>query len=136
MKAESFDLSRFVAPLKMGVAHRVAQCQRRRVGEFLKGPIPLSWLTPAAKLPGKALHVGLAIWFEHGRRKHFEFRLTAAVLRRFGIARKAGYRGLDSLERAGLIVARRQHGKNPVITLVTDCESQPIPTLEPRSNHE
>jgi hypothetical protein len=86
-------------------------------GEFLKGPIPLAWLSAAAKLPGKALHVGLAIWFEHGRRKNLEFRLTASVLKRFGIARKAGYRGLDALERTRLIVAQRRHGKNPVITL-------------------
>jgi hypothetical protein len=26
---------------------------------FLKGPIPLTWLSAAARLPGKALHVGL-----------------------------------------------------------------------------
>ena len=34
-------------------------------GEFLKGPIPLDWLSVAAKLRGKApIAVALAIWFE------------------------------------------------------------------------
>src|SRR5581483_3598380 len=31
--------------------------------EYLGGPIPLSWLGRAAVLPGKALHLGIALWF-------------------------------------------------------------------------
>src|SRR5689334_1752081 len=55
-------------------------------GEFLKGPIPLPWLTAASMLSGKApLAVGLAVWFESGRRKSREVRLTTAILRRFGV---------------------------------------------------
>ena len=54
-------------------------------GEFLKGPIPLDWLSTAAKLRGKApLAVALAIWFEAGRRKSNEVILTTAILARFG----------------------------------------------------
>lgn len=33
---------------------------------FLKGPIPLPWLQGAARLPGKALHVGVVLWFLSG----------------------------------------------------------------------
>ena len=86
-------------------------------GAFVRGPLPLAWFTPAAKLPGKALHVGLAVWFEHGRRKKDEFKLTTAILKRFGVGRKAGYRALGALSREGLIEVRRAPGKNPTVTL-------------------
>ena len=36
---------------------------------FLKGPIPLPWLAVAATLPGKALAVGIIIWFLQGIQK-------------------------------------------------------------------
>ena len=36
---------------------------RPKAGErFLKGPIPMDWLSAAARLPGKSLHVAIAIW--------------------------------------------------------------------------
>ena len=94
------------------------QVPSRINGEFLKGPIPLSWLTPASNLPGKALQVGLAIWFEYGRRNKTTFKLSSAILGRFNIGRKAGYRGLEALEDAELISVVRQLGKNPEITLL------------------
>ena len=37
--------------------------------KFLKGPIPLYWLIAASKLPGKALAVGVVIWFRAGLEK-------------------------------------------------------------------
>jgi DNA-binding transcriptional ArsR family regulator len=92
---------------------------RRIEGEFLKGPIPLSWLSVASKLSGKAsLAVGLAIWFEAGRRGSNEVRLTTAILSRFGVNRKAKYSGLAALEEAGLIRVRRELRKNPVVTIL------------------
>ena len=92
---------------------------RRIEGEFLKGPIPLNWLSVASKLSGKAsLAVGLAIWFEAGRKCNNEVRLTTAILKRFGVNRKAKYRGLESLEDAGLIRVRRELRKNPVVTIL------------------
>ena len=92
---------------------------RRIQGEFLKGPIPLKWLSTASKLLGKAsLAVGLAIWFEAGRKCKEEVRLTTAVLERFGVNRKAKYRALESLEDAGLISVRREPRKNPVVTIL------------------
>ena len=87
-------------------------------GEFLKGPIPLAWLSAAAGIRGKsALAVGLALWFEAGRKRCHEVRLTSAILRRFGVCRKSKYAGLDSLEKAGLIAVNRQPRKNPVVTI-------------------
>jgi len=74
---------------------------KRVRGEFLKGPIPLKWLSGAAHLRGKApLAVALAIMFEAGRRRSNEIILTSAILARFGVNRKAKYRALEALEGA------------------------------------
>lgn len=92
---------------------------KRIHGEFLKGPIPLNWLTGASKLRGKApLTVALAVWFQVGRRKSREVTLTSAVVERFGINRKAKYAGLAALEKAGLVRVHRRPRKNPVVTLL------------------
>jgi len=92
---------------------------KRMKGEFLKGPIPLGWLGCAAKLSGKApLAVALAIWFQAGRRRSKEVTLTTAVIDRFGIDRKAKYRGLSALEKAGLVRVHRKPRRNPVVTIL------------------
>jgi hypothetical protein len=90
---------------------------RPRLG-FLKGPIPLSWLTPASCLPGKALAVGLALWFERGRKRYRSVTLTTPILARFGVNRKAAYRALQRLEEAALVTVARRAGKNPVVTIL------------------
>jgi hypothetical protein len=106
---------------------------KRINGEFLKGPIPLSWLAVAAKLSGKApVAVALAIWFQVGRRRSKEVRLTTAVTERFGIKRKAKYRGLSALEKAGLIQVRRAPRRNPVVTIV----DQPVGGASDRDEGE
>jgi hypothetical protein len=99
-------------------------------GEFLKGPVPLAWLSSAARLAGKApLAVGLAIWFEAGRRRSNEFILTTAILARFNVSRKAKYRALEILEEARLIRVYRKPRRNPVVTIL-DGET---PSLAPAS---
>jgi hypothetical protein len=71
-------------------------------GRFLKGPIPLKWLSGAACLGGKApLAVTLALCFESGRKRSQVVTLTSAVLRRFRVNRKAKYRGLEALRKQG-----------------------------------
>lgn len=98
---------------------------KKITGEFLKGPIPLPWLTAVTRLSGKApLAVALAVWFEAGRRKSNEVKLTSAVLRRFSVNRKAKYSALKSLERAGLVRVRREPRRNPVVTIL-DIQVEP-----------
>jgi hypothetical protein len=97
-------------------------------GEFLKGPIPLNWLSVASGLSGKAaLAVGLAIWFEAGRRKSKEVRLTTAILQRFNVNRKAKYTALKALEKAGLVKVHRVPRRNPVVTIL-DAPNGSLPT--------
>ncbi|MER3415478.1 MAG: hypothetical protein C4297_04595 [Gemmataceae bacterium] len=92
---------------------------KKITGEFLKGPIPLPWLSSVTKLSGKApLAVALAIWFEAGRRRSNEVKLTTAILGRFSVNRKAKYSALKSLEEAGLVRVRRESRRNPVVTIL------------------
>jgi hypothetical protein len=84
----------------------------------------LNWLSTATKLAGKApLAVALALWFEAGRRKSKEVILTTAILARFGVGRKAKYRGLRDLEEAGLVAVQRILRRNPVVTILLETSS-------------
>jgi hypothetical protein len=102
---------------------KTAQSIRRQVpraskGEhFLRGPIPLNWLSAAARLPGKALHAGLAIWLEAGMRNSAVVPLSNVTGQRFGIDRNAKYRALQWLEGAGLITVERKLGRAPIVTI-------------------
>ena len=94
---------------------------RHRHGEnFLRGPIPMAWLEQAAHCPGKALAVGLAIWFLSGMKKGTaKLQLTGTALRRFNVSRKAGYDGLRRLQDAGLVAVVRHAGRSPIVTLLS-----------------
>ncbi len=85
---------------------------------FLKGPIPGDWLSQAAALPGKSLHVGLALWYLVGLNKQRGVTLTRAVLAKFAVMPDAGRRGLQQLEDAGLVVVQRHSGRCPRVTLL------------------
>jgi hypothetical protein len=101
-------------------------------GEFLKGPIPLAWLGRAAKLPGKAsLATALAIMFEVGRRRSQEIVLTTAILKRFGVNRKAKYRALKLLEKAGLISVVRRPRKNPLVAVLVVEDGTTVDSEKP-----
>lgn len=92
---------------------------RHRAGErFLKGPIPWIWLSAAAERPGKALHVAIVLWFLSGIKRSRTVALSGSVLKGFGVKRHSGYRGLASLEQAGLVSVSRHSGRNPVVTIL------------------
>src|SRR5262249_45048524 len=76
---------------------------------FLGGPIPMGWIERAVGLPGKAWHLACALWFQgiRSRDKCSRVHLTLKTMRRFRLSRWALYRGLTSLERAGLIHVER-----------------------------
>lgn len=93
---------------------------RHKQGEkFLRGPIPLSWLTVALRIPGRAGNVALAIWYLCGLNGNTNtIRLTGKTLREFGVKQKSGYRGLIALEAAGLILCVRKRGRCPIVTVL------------------
>ena len=85
---------------------------------FLKGPIPLGWLTAAAKQPGKALHVAIALWFLSGMKRSRKVLMPLAELSAFGVSRFAAYRGLGALEKAELVSVARHQGRKSVVTIL------------------
>jgi len=85
---------------------------------FLKGPIPMAWLNAAAKLPGKTLNVGIAIWWLAGMSKTTAFKLTRKALDQLGVSREAASDGLKRLEEHGLILVKRSPGQRPTVEIV------------------
>ena len=91
---------------------------------FVKGPIPLDWISAAAKLPGKTINVGIALWWLHGMSKGKPFKLTGRALDEFHISNDAAYDALTRLEQAGLVSLQRMPGKRPVVTML-GCPASP-----------
>ncbi len=101
-----------------------AKSPRPGPGEkFLKGPIPMSWLSKAARLKGQALHVGMALWFLAGIKRNGTVALASSVLEDLGVSRYSEYRALRELEDAGLITVDRHNGRNPVVTILDGLAS-------------
>jgi hypothetical protein len=92
---------------------------KHKPGEkFLKGPIPWTWISEAARQPGRSLHVALALWFLAGINKNSTVPLTNTVLKPLGLDRFAKGRSIKRLERAGLISVNRHAGRNPLVTIL------------------
>jgi hypothetical protein len=85
---------------------------------FLKGPIPMTWLNAAAKLPGKTLNVGIAIWWLAGMSKNTSFKITGKALDQLGVSRDAASDALKRLEDHGLILIKRSAGHRPTVQIV------------------
>jgi hypothetical protein len=87
-------------------------------GKFLKGPIPLDWLSVAAGISQVAFKVGVALWYLKGLQGSEEVRFTKDARKQFRISRYSVYRALDDLQDAGLISAIRHKGRLPRVILL------------------
>lgn len=116
---QPLDINRFRANGQSAVTPaKRTRPPRHRPGEwFIWGPIPGAWTSQAAKLPGRALHVALALWFLAGKSKADTVKLSNETLERFGVGRHTAYRALRKLEGAGLVVVKRQRGRCPLVTI-------------------
>jgi len=85
---------------------------------FLRGPIPLDWLSAAAQLPGKTLNVGVALWWLKGMAGSNPFKLTRTALKRMNVERDAARQGLLRLEQGGLILVKRKPGQRPTVSIL------------------
>lgn len=94
---------------------------------FLRGPIPGEWLSMAAELPGKALHVGMAIWYLKGLTKRDSVKVTSKTRKKFSLRRDAYLRGLEQLEKAGLVRVERKPGACAEIILESAPQSLSSP---------
>jgi hypothetical protein len=110
------DRLRFREQPREALVRRPAKPKR---GErFLKGPVPLPWLEVAARLPGKSLHVGIALWYAAGLARSSAIPLSNIAVGAFGLDRNAKYRALAWLEGAGLVTVERKFGRAPVVTIL------------------
>jgi hypothetical protein len=101
--------------------------KQKRSGQFVLGPIYLGPLQTAAILPGKALIVWVLVLFWSGlEQSRHNIKIRPATLRRFGVSRRAGYRAVEALERAGLIAVRRHQGRAAIVTIKAAKRYKPM----------
>lgn len=116
-----FDPERVRAPAGYEAPAPKRRTRRARDDDhrYLSGPVPLPWVLRAGRAPGRALHVGLMLWFLAGlARRRDDLKLSYTLLAEIGVDRHAAYRALAQLERAGLVTARHAPGRAPVVTLL------------------
>ena len=87
---------------------------------FLKGPIPLDWLSRCRDISSAAFILGIAAWHSAAlHRRQEDLPLTPSILRPFRIAERTMSRVLTQLEAAGLLTARCERGRSPRVSLLT-----------------
>jgi len=120
-----YDLEAFRLPTSPHPPVESSQPKRERATKpFVKGPIPLIWLSRAALLPGKSpLLIGLALFYLAGLRKTQRgLKLTKKTWEQFGIKRRTSYdalEALEALEDAGLVSVERKSGSSPVVDILS-----------------
>ena len=78
----------------------------------------MGWLSSAAELPGKALHLALALWWLHGMAKGKPFKLRRDALNLLHLSRDATNSGLARLEQVGLVKVERHSGQRPLVSIL------------------
>ncbi len=91
---------------------------RRRKAHYIR-TTPVSWFVELSKLPGKTpLIIGMALQYRAGVSKTREVELNRWVRELFGLQRHQVSRGVDLLEKAGLIRVQRDAGRLASITIL------------------
>jgi hypothetical protein len=121
---DTFNLDNLrLTPEQVAKAPRKPKVQRkpRRVfaGNFVPA-IPLEWANTAGCLPGKALHVALAIWRQAALKRSVTIPLPNGALAGYGVKKQAKRVALLALERAGLIQVEWKPGCNPIVTIIEE----------------
>jgi hypothetical protein len=89
------------------------------------GLIRYDWLAEVGKLPGKSLHLGVALAWMTTVRGGPRVQLGRRVMARFSLSRDACYEALRRLEAHGLIKVWRLPGRSPMVTLL-ERDGQPL----------
>ena len=115
---DPFDTTRLPPPDEIPTHGTARTALRPAPGEkFVRGPLPLGWVRAAARLPGKALAVGMELWFLSGCARDRTVSVTLARLRRAGMSEDTARRAVRHLEAAGLVSVERGAGRAMAITL-------------------
>lgn len=95
-----------------------SRAKRVRIeGRFLKGPIPFTHLAAAARLPGHALTVLLAIYHQTALTRKDWVTLPKGLMSELGVSRDAKARALHTLQEAFLVTVERCKGKTARVML-------------------
>src|SRR6201995_5546538 len=106
------------AETEVETAHGRQQAART-LGRFLKGPIPMTDLWRAARLPGKALALYIAVRHQVDVSGQLSVTVPSHLLRQFDIDKDAKSRAIRRLVTAGLISVDQMRGKAARIKLGT-----------------
>ena len=98
--------------------------EARNTAPFIKGPIPVGWISKAAALPGKALHLALATHWLTGMNKGAPVKVSKKALAHFCVSTDAHRDGLKRLEAVGLITVTRLPGQSPFVLVVQSAQPQ------------
>jgi hypothetical protein len=91
-------------------------------GQFILGPIDVSWILRAVRLGVKVLLCGLALWYLHGRRRKWTYDrkvVSNLALDGWGISPDAKRRALLKLANAGLIAVEYRHKRSPRVSILS-----------------
>jgi hypothetical protein len=80
--------------------------------------MPTQWIMAAARLPGRTLHLALALQVLASANSSCKVELSNVASLQFGLDRNAKYRALAWLERAGLVRVERKVGRSPIVALL------------------
>ena len=80
----------------------------------------MPWLSRAARLPGKAVNVAIALWWLQGMSSGKPFKLTRRELAVMNVSRDAASDGLRHLEELRLVEVTRSPGRLHVVQIKTD----------------
>jgi hypothetical protein len=125
---DPFDPAHFARPADWNfpVASAVSKQPRRhrrhkRADEYFT-IADWAWFVAAARLPGKAFHVGVLLRHLANLTNSKTVRWRPSKAREFGLSRQVTYRALEAIETAGLATVERHRGRCPRVTII-DVES-------------
>jgi DNA-binding transcriptional ArsR family regulator len=102
----------------------VTPLRRRPTFRFLKGPIDWTSLCMAARLPGQALAVYLAVHHRVALTGNASVTLPKNLLAELGVSRDAKARALHALEEASLVAVERRRGQTARVALGTSTSAE------------
>ena len=117
MYKESLLLPRQIQEIEAETAFSRRRRERHN-GRFVRGPLPLNQVMAAARLPGKALAVWLAVHHRTALTGKQMVTLPESLLAGFGIGKDAKARALQQLEQAGLVRVERESGRTTRVGLL------------------
>ncbi len=90
----------------------------------------MSWISSAAKQPGKAVQVALALFWLSGMKPHERIKMTRQALDLFNVSDDAYRDALPRLEQAGLIKVWRASGQRAQVEIIRDIGPETDPVHE------